>query len=356
MPSIYLSSRLKVLIPVAGVLIVGLGVFVALTLSLHPEVRQMVILVAAAGAVAVCAVVLVVWAVLIERPLRETQACMARLREGDMDVAVGFAQRGDEIGDLGRNFNETVRQLREAREELQRLYSTQMSRAEHLATLGELAAGLAHEIRNPLAGIAGVMEIIGQDLPPSSPGRQVLQEVQQEVHRIDRIISELLDYARPKPAQFRPADLYATAERAVTLARQQVMSRPIEVRLSKEGNLPPVVHDPGQIQQVLLNLLINSIQAMNGHGSVAVTLAQEGDQVLARVKDTGQGIAPKDLDKLFRPFFTTKGHGTGLGLSLARRIVENHGGRIEVESVPGEGTEFKVWLPCGTSPAVAAAS
>jgi signal transduction histidine kinase len=356
MPPIYLSSRLKVLIPVAGVLIIGLVVFMAVTLSLHPEVRQMVILVAAAGAVAVCAVVLLVWAVLIEHPLREIQAKMELLREGEMNVAVSFADRQDEIGDLGRNFNETVRQLREAREELQRLYSTQMSRAEHLATLGELAAGLAHEIRNPLAGIAGVMEIVGQDLPASSPGRQILQEVQDEVHHINKIISDLLDYARPKPAQFRPADLFATAEHAVALARQQVMSRPIQVRLSKEGELPLVVHDPGQIQQVFLNLLINSIQAMNGQGSVAVTLSQEGDQALVRVRDTGQGIAPQDLDKLFRPFFTTKGQGTGLGLSLARRIVENHGGRIEVESVPGKGTEFKVWLPCRKSTKVKAAS
>jgi signal transduction histidine kinase len=356
MPQIYLSSRLKVLLPVAGVLVIGLGVFMDVTLSLHPEVRQMVILVGAAGAVAVCAVVLVVWAVLIEHPLQEIQEKMARLREGDMGVSVSFANQQDEIGDLGRNFNETVRQLRESREEVQRLYSTQMSRAEHLATLGELAAGLAHEIRNPLAGIAGVMEIIGQDLPASSPGRQVLQEVQQEIHHIDKIISDLLDYARPKPAQFRSADLFATAERAVALARQQVRSRPIQVRLTQEGELPPVVHDPGQIQQVLLNLLINSIQAMNGQGSVTVAMGREGDQVLARVKDTGQGIAPKDLDKLFRPFFTTKGQGTGLGLSLARRIVENHGGRIEVESTPGQGTEFKVWLPCRKTAEVQAAS
>lgn len=356
MPQIYLSSRLKVLIPVAGVLVVGLIVFMAVTLSLHPEVRQIAILVGAVGAVAVCAVVLVVWAVLIQHPLQEMQEKMARLREGDMSVTVSFASQQDEIGDLGRNFNETVRQLREAREELQRLYSTQMSRAEHLATLGELAAGLAHEIRNPLAGIAGVIEIIGQDLPSSSPGRQVIQEVQEEIHHIDKIISNLLDYARPRPAQFRPADLYVTAERAVALARQQVMSRPIQVQISKEGELPPVVHDPAQIQQVLLNLLINSIQAMNGEGSIGVSLRLEGDQVLARVKDTGQGIAPKDLDKLFRPFFTTKGQGTGLGLSLARRIVENHGGRIEVDSSPGQGTEFKVWLPCGKSAEVRAAS
>lgn len=356
MPAIHVSSRLKFLLPVAGVLLVGVGVFVGLTLSLHPEVRQMVILVAATGAVAVCAVVLVVWAVLVERPLREMQEKIARLREGDLAVSVNFAGQQDEIGDLGRNFNDTVRQLRETREEIQRLYATQMSRAEHLATLGELAAGLAHEIRNPLAGIAGVMEIIGQDLPASSPGRQILQEVQEEIHHIEKILSDLLDYARPKPAEFRPGDLFATAEHAVALARQQVLSRPIEVQLVKEGELPPVEHDAAQIQQVLLNLLLNAIQAMDGRGRVAVILGRDGDRVLARVQDTGRGIAPQDLDKLFRPFFTTKGQGTGLGLSLARRIVENHGGRIEVESVQGRGTEFKVWLLGRKSAGVQAAS
>src|SRR5512143_1736745 len=141
MAPMHVSSRLKFLLPVAGTLAVGLGVFVWVSLSLHPEESQQVILIAAAGAIAVCAVVLVVWAILIQRPLREMQGKIARLREGDLYVTVNFANQHDDIGDLGRNFNETVRQMRESREEIQRLYSTQMSRAEHLATLGELAAG-----------------------------------------------------------------------------------------------------------------------------------------------------------------------------------------------------------------------
>lgn len=344
------SSRLKFLLPVAGVLLVGLFVFFGVTLSLHPEARQVVILVAAAGAVAVCAAVLVVWAVLVQRPLAEMQEKIARLRDGDMSVAVNFASQRDEIGDLGRNFNETVRQLRESREEIQRLYRTQMSRAEHLATLGELAAGLAHEIRNPLAGIAGVIDIIGRDLPESSPGRQVLQEVQQEILHIKNILSDLLDYARPKQPDFHAADLGATAERAVSLARQQVLSRPIQIDLVKNGNLPPVEHDNAQIQQLLLNLLLNGIQALEGKGLVRVELASEAGFAVLRVKDTGKGIAPERLANIFRPFYTTKGGGTGLGLSLSRRIVESHEGKIEVASTPGQGTEFTIRLPLGKAP------
>jgi len=258
---------------------------------------------------------------------------------------VDFADRNDEIGDLGRDFNEMVRQLRESREEIQRLYRTQMSRAEHLATLGELATGLAHEIRNPLAGIAGVMDIIGRDLPESSPAREVLGEVQQEILQIKRILSDLLETARPKPPDFRPADLNSTTERAVSLARQQAISRPIEIRLSKAHDLPPVEHDAGQIQQVLLNLLLNAIQAIDDAGNIRVRLGCEDGFATVAVSDTGRGIPPELLGNIFRPFFTTKKRGTGLGLSLVSRIVEAHGGRVQVSSTPGQGSQFMLWLP-----------
>jgi signal transduction histidine kinase len=220
-----------------------------------------------------------------------------------------------------------------------------MSRAEHLATLGELAAGLAHEIRNPLAGIAGVMEIVGRELPETSPSREVLKEVQQEVLQIKKILSDLLDYARPREPEFRPGDLNEVAERAVTLARQQALTRPIEFELVPSPGLPPVDHDVTQIQQVLLNLLLNAIQAIRESGHIRLELSAENSSAVITVSDTGHGIAPENLRKVFRPFFTTKGHGTGLGLSLARGIVEAHGGRIEVASELGQGSRFTVWLP-----------
>ncbi|MGE5325904.1 MAG: sensor histidine kinase [Deltaproteobacteria bacterium] len=356
MASVHLSSRLKFLLPVAGTLAVGLGVFVWVSLSLHPEQSQQVILIAATGAVAVCVVVLFVWAILVQRPLREMQEKIARLRDGDLNVTVSFADQHDDIGDLGRDFNETVRQLRESREEIQRLYTNQMSRAEHLATLGELAAGLAHEIRNPLAGIAGVIDIIGRDLPPTSPGRQVLAEVKQEILHIKNILSDLLDYARPKQPVVHEADLRATAGRAVALARQQVLSRPIQLEIDQCDEILLVEHDPAQIQQVLLNLLLNGIQALDGQGKVSVGLASEGEHVLVRVKDTGRGIPPNAIPNLFGRLSTTWGGGTGLGLSLARRIVEDHGGSISVASTEGQGSEFIVRLPLRKVPVKASAS
>jgi signal transduction histidine kinase len=295
--------------------------------------------------VAICAALLVVIAVLVQRPLIELQQKIALLRDGNLSVSVGFAGHNDEIGDLGRDFNEMVRQLRESREEIQRLHRTQMSRAEHLATLGEMAAGLAHEIRNPLAGIAGVIEIIGRDLPEDNPGREVLKEVQDEVLHIKRILSDLLDYARPHLPEFRAADLNDSAEHAVHLARQQALSRPVEITLEKAPGLPLVEHDAGQLQQVLLNLMLNALQAIDGAGKIRVQISSHDTQALVSVADTGRGIAPENLPNIFRPFFTTKGQGTGLGLSLARRVVEDHGGRIEVTSQPGQGTQFHIWLP-----------
>jgi signal transduction histidine kinase len=265
--------------------------------------------------------------------------------DGDLHATVAFAQRNDDIGDLGRNFNEMVRQLRENREEIERLHRTQMSRAEHLATMGELAAGLAHEIRNPLAGIAGVMDIVGRDLPETSAAQEVLKDVREEVLRINRIVTDLLETARPKPPDFQLADLNATVEHAVIFARQQALSKPIKIHCLKSAHLSLVEHDTGQIHQVLLNLVLNAIQALDGPGTVSVTIDDRDGMADIEVKDTGPGIPPETLPNIFRPFFTTKGHGTGLGLSLAKRIVEDHGGQLEVSSRLGQGCTFSVILP-----------
>jgi hypothetical protein len=265
--------------------------------------------------------------------------------EGDLTASVSFARRNDEIGDLGRNFNQMVKSLKESREEIQRLHRTQMSRAEHLATLGELAAGLAHEIRNPLAGIAGVIEIIGRDLPTTSPARAVVKDVRQEIAQINHILSDLLQTARPHPPAIRRSDLNTTVEHAVMLARQQALSKPITIELKKNSSIPEVEHDSDQIHQVLLNLMINSIQAIEGNGKITVELDNDDLCSTIAVTDTGRGIAPEHLPNIFRPFYTTKGNGTGLGLSLARRIVEEHRGHIDVSSLPGQGTSFVVTLP-----------
>lgn len=331
--------------PVAFALFNGLLLFLLATVSFGVDERHTILTLAAGGAVAICAALLIGLALTVGRPMVELQRTIARVRDGDLNVHLNFADRKDEIGDLGRSFNQMVQELRENREEIQRLHKTQMSRAEHLATLGELAAGLAHEIRNPLAGIAGVIDIIGRDLPQDAPSREVLTDVKIEIQHIKRIVTNLLDTARPKPPQFQLADLNSTAELAVMLAQQQANARNIEVLLTKAENLPRVFHDSGQVNQVLLNLLLNGIQAVEPGGSVRLDVGRQDGSARVTVTDTGRGIPPENLSSIFLPFFTTKGNGTGLGLSLARRIIEDHGGKIEVTSRPGEGSQFSVLLP-----------
>lgn len=345
MSRVRLNWQMKAVLPVAAVLVNGLLLFVLVTLSQEGSQRNTVLVIATAGAVAICAVMIMVLAVVVHRPMTELQDKIEQVREGDLTVSVNFADRNDEIGDLGKDFNDMVRQLRESREEIQRLHRTQISRAEHLATLGELAAGLAHEIRNPLAGIAGVIEIIGRDLPKESPARAVLKDVRSEVQHINRIVSELLEIARPKQPDFRKADLNATAEHAVMFAKDQAASRGVEIELTRDPDAVEIEHDTGQIHQVLLNLLLNGVQACDQGGKVVLQVAHNEDSAQLTVVDTGKGIPPEILANIFRPFFTTKGNGTGLGLSLARRMVEGHGGRLEVSSWVGKGSRFTVMLP-----------
>ncbi|MFZ0758433.1 MAG: ATP-binding protein [Candidatus Sulfotelmatobacter sp.] len=343
--SVRVNWQLKAILPVGFVLLAGLLLFTLATVSLRDPERHAVLIVAGAGAVAICAVSMFVLAYLIQRPMVELQDKIEQVSEGNLDVAVSFSKRNDEIGDLGRNFNHMMQQLRESRDEIERLHRTQMSRAEHLATLGELATGLAHEIRNPLAGIAGVIEIVGRDLPATSPARAVVKDVRLEITRISRTLTDLLETARPRRPEIRRSNLNTTVEHAVMLARQQVLSKPIKIELQKAPHLPEVEHDSDQIHQVLLNLLLNAVQAMDGAGKVVVEIDTRDGCASVAVSDSGRGISPQNLPNIFRPFYTTKGDGTGLGLSLARRIVEDHHGRIEVSSVVGKGSQFTVLLP-----------
>ena len=344
-PWLRINWEIKALVPIACVLLGGMLLFLLATLSWRDPERHTVLLVAGAGAVAICGALLVVLTYTVQRPMVELQEKIARLGRGDLSVSVSFSRRNDEIGDLGRNFNHMVEQLRETRAEIERLHQTQMSRAEHLATLGELATGLAHEIRNPLAGIAGVIEIIGRDLPSTSPARSVVKDVRLEITRINRIVTDLLQTARPHPPRVSKGDLNTTVEHAVMLGRQQALAKSVEITLHKDPALPAVDHDSDQLHQVLLNLLLNALQAIDGHGKIAVSVKPQGEFATIEVADNGRGIAPEDLPSIFRPFYTTKGEGTGLGLSLARRIVEEHHGRIDVSSRVGEGTKFLVKIP-----------
>ncbi len=230
-------------------------------------------------------------------------------------------------------------------------HEKEMQEAERLAAVGEMAAGLAHEIRNPLAGIAGAIEVFSHSLPEDFSDREILGELQGEVQRIEKVLTDLLAYAKPRPPDFVELDLNQTVLRALKLAEQQASGKKIQIEARLEPRPVIVRHDPEHIYQVLLNLLLNALQAVGQEGEIRVatrlqTPEPNGGRPLVEitVEDTGEGIREEHLSKIFDPFFTTKRRGTGLGLSLCRRIVLQHGGNLTAQSELGRGSRFTLTL------------
>ncbi len=251
---------------------------------------------------------------------------------------------------------------------LERRPSDQHKRIDRLASLGELAAGVAHEIRNPLAGIGTSAQVLRSRLAGDDERVKFADVILDEVGRLEKIIENLLMFARPKQPQLVKHDLRESVERALNLVSEQVEKQGVKVQRTYSERLPSVYVDPGQMSQVLLNLVLNAIQAMPLGGKLTVELGparkkvtltggrrktdQKGaagtryaDFVRLAVSDTGAGISKEHLAKLFTPFFTTKSNGTGLGLSISRAILREHGGGISISSVQGEGTKVFVDIP-----------
>jgi signal transduction histidine kinase len=226
-----------------------------------------------------------------------------------------------------------------------RAYETRLVERERLAAIGELAATVAHEVRNPLAGIRGGCEILLEGCPPGEARFEIGHEVLHQVDRLNRTVEDLLQFARPRAADPLPTDLHGLLDRLLAVVREDPSYRSVEIRTSYGPRLPVVRVDARQMEQVFLNLLHNACQAMRHRGLVTVaTRAREG-AVEVTVRDQGPGIPPESLERIFQPFYTTRSQGTGLGLAICRRIVESHAGRIEASCPPEGGAEFTVVLP-----------
>jgi len=225
-------------------------------------------------------------------------------------------------------------------------------RSEKLATVGRLAAGLAHEVGNPLGAIAGYAAVARSRLPPEPPGElaDAIDRIAAAAGRIDRTVRDLLDFARPAQAVLAPLDLGPVVDGALRLARVQARFRHVEVALSLPPGLRPVA-DEHQLTQVLLNLFLNAGDAMGGAGRVEVRAWQEAARVAVEVRDSGPGIPAEDLPRVFDPFFTTKepGQGTGLGLAICHRIVDSAGGEIDAGNAAGGGARFTLRLRAGNT-------
>lgn len=247
-----------------------------------------------------------------------------------------------EIGEIAVAINEMAFALAERKK-----LEEQMQRADRLAAIGEIAAGIAHEIRNPLTSVKGFVQLIEEDLPPGDGKLEYTRIVAKEVDRLNKIISELLYYAKPSESQKVCVDINNIIDSTLLLVNFKMMKPKVQVIKRYNDSLPLIPADEEQIKQVFLNLIINSIQAIDTAGEITIEtdLSEDGKFIKVLVCDTGKGIEPENMKKLFDPFFTTREKGTGLGLAVVQKIVVLHGGHIEVESLLGEGSTFTVYLP-----------
>jgi PAS domain S-box-containing protein len=250
-----------------------------------------------------------------------------------------------------------ITKLKQAEEKILQ-QAIELQRAAQLSFVGELAAGLAHEIKNPLAGIQGTVDILIRRREASDPETEALQAIRHEVERIDGTVRALLDRARPRALSAARTSLTDVIWRAVGIARSQAVSAAVRGhRVQIEFEPPPEdiepVADAAQVEDAVLNLIINALEAIEGEGKVAISIrrteseseAEFDEEAVIEVSDTGTGISEEDLARIFHPFFTTTKGGTGLGLPAVRRIVRAHGGRVEAKSTVGEGSTFTIHLP-----------
>jgi signal transduction histidine kinase len=220
-----------------------------------------------------------------------------------------------------------------------------LTEAEHLAQIGHLAASLAHEIKNPLAGISGAIQVIRDSMKPTEPHRPILDEILRQIGRLDNTVKDLLIFARPKPPRFRMCKIQDVITGALPVWRQQPEMQRVHFEYVNSRALPAIAADENQLEQLLTNLLLNAAQASRPGGLVRLTAAPQPDGVRLSIEDRGHGMDQEVRRRAVEPFFTTKARGTGLGLSICRKIVETHRGALTIKSVVGEGTEIIIDLP-----------
>ena len=309
--------------------------------AVRPLVYTLSVLLAATIVVAI-----LVWR--FTRPITDLSNAARRVAAGDFDFRVPAADRSDEMGQLASRFNEMIARLGHMRELEGRLHQ-----AEQSAVVGRLASAIAHEIRNPLNYINLTLDHLRTAFAPEDQKKRetferLAQQLKVEVARINTRISEFLNYSRPSALELRPLDLRAEAEDALRMVEVKAQESGIETRVEQTGDMPLVMGDGEALRSVFTNLIINGLQAIDGEGgSLTITISAEnsGQSACVEVSDTGRGISPDDIAKVFEPYFSTKDTGTGLGLAIVKKVVDDHGGTISVKSKQGAGTTFTITLP-----------
>jgi len=220
-----------------------------------------------------------------------------------------------------------------------------VERSAHLAAVGELAASIAHEVRNPLAGMKGALEVLRKELAVKPDNLEIVDELLAQIVRLENLVRDLLNFARPRALTRRLFDLHETLDRVLRMFKEQSDSARITVRRTYEPGTSQLLADATQLEQVFLNLVHNAIQAMEHGGTLFVNARVREGSIVISFRDTGKGIAAGDLPRIFQPFFTTKHRGSGLGLSIVQKIVEAHGGSVEIRSRASKGTTATVSIP-----------
>ncbi len=282
-------------------------------------------------------------------PLRALTTTAKRLAAGDLSARTRLPA-GSEFGDLGAAFDRMARNIESSALRIKQDAERHMADSERLAMVGQLAAGIAHEINNPLGGILVYSHLLLDDTPEGDPRRPNVKKIAQETARCRDIVRSLLDFARQGELQVEDADLHALISQSLDLAGTQKSFRSIRVIKRFAPEIPRIRLDRGKIQQVFLNVIFNAAEAMDGReGIIAVsTRPVKGEAaVQIRIRDTGCGMPPEVIKRVFEPFFTTKevGKGVGLGMSVSYGIVEQHSGRLRIRSRPGRGTVVSILLP-----------
>jgi hypothetical protein len=234
----------------------------------------------------------------------------------------------------------------------------QLQQSDKLSSIGLLAAGVAHEVNTPLAGISSYSQMLMQQTPDTDPRRQLLEKIHRQTSRASSIVNNLLNFSRVTEARYAPVDLNRVIDDTIQLLEAQLRNTEIEVVRRYAGDLPLAFGDGPKLQQVLMNMILNARDAMPHGGRLEISTEAGEESAVIGVRDTGLGIAPEHLAKIYDPFFTTKqiGKGTGLGLAVSYGIIRDHGGHIDVESDLGEGTRFQITLPLAATRQIFAAA
>ncbi|MDO9125110.1 MAG: GAF domain-containing protein [Deltaproteobacteria bacterium] len=275
-----------------------------------------------------------------------------RLTQETLDSVMRFAQQAGLAIQNASMYQELKHFSRQMEERIQkttadlRKTEAQLIRSEKLAALGQLAAGIAHEIRNPLTSINILIHSLRERLPSENSQQEDLKVIEEEIHRMNEIVDQFLRFAKPASPLLEKTDVLSIFEETLQLLRPQIEKQRIVVEKEFQA-LPMIQMDPEQMKQAMLNLLLNAIQAMPEGGQLTLKgqNSKEGQWIHLFIEDSGMGISLEDVDKLFDPFFSTKEGGIGLGLSITHRIIDQHHGKIEVKNAPEKGTIFTVWLP-----------